>query len=105
LVEFRGLLAEYEALLAERIHMALTNESYHTYGVMDESWHTCLVGARMCQTYGRVMSHKWRSHVTQMGESCDTYRVMVGSSHTHEIIDEPSHTYREGARWNMGLFW
>ena len=66
LVEFRGLLAEYGALLAERIHTALTNKSYHTYGVMDESRQTCLVGARVCHTYGRVMSHKWTSHVTHM---------------------------------------
>ena len=105
LIEFRALLAEYGALLVERIHNALTNKSYHTYGGMDESRHTCLVGARVCHTYGEVMSHKWRSHVTHMNDSCDTYRVMDGSSHTHEIIDEPWHTYLEGARWNMGLFW
>jgi len=46
LVEFKALLSECRALLVEWIHIALTNESYHTYGVMDESWHTYLVGAR-----------------------------------------------------------
>ena len=43
-VEFKARLSECSVLLVERIHMALTNESYHTYGVMDESWHTYLVG-------------------------------------------------------------
>jgi len=43
-VEFKARLSECRVLLVERIHMALTNESYHTYGVMDESWHTYLWG-------------------------------------------------------------
>ena len=105
LVEFRALLAEYKALWVERIHTALTNESYHTYGVMDESRHTCLVGARVFHTYGRVMSYKWRSHVTHINDSCDTYAVMDGSSHTHEIMEEPWRTYLEEARWKMEFCW
>jgi len=73
---------------------------WRSHVTQNESWHTCdykwvmahicricvpwLISSRTCErginmsrAYQRVMSRMWRSHVTQMNESCHTYEFVL----------------------------